>query len=527
MWVVLSILLTLLLLNGFTASAQDASAKPEVSDLTSQFQSAITQTPPFLTNLALTTALAGENQSNVKGISFLRVVTRAALAIRPQSDLPDSSMLKGVAEAAHLTPELALQESKQDLAFLSRGSGNEKVLAAGLQAALQATIDQKNRKKDATAKQSVPKSDSIASNAQSSPPASAPNVTSPTAGVPAVPAPLTSDLRDQLNEVRPVGFVQTYALALIKENLLNQHGAVAQVSGTPPPMSGLILTLGLYATAFCCGPVLLIVFFYVRGHNALPEFIHPVEAKTKEESSRLALQAVGLIALFIVLQVGAAIILQPFQKSNNKSSAGTELLVMAAVELVMVAGTIALTFWTPWRKRISLAKMGLTWPKPRQTILWGVGGYCVANFTQITLTLLLAPFIHQGGSAHPLTKELGAMSHSPLAILATFVTACIGAPFFEEFVFRGALTPAFRKVFGPGPNSLFWAMILTSMLFGMSHPTGPPSWIPLASIGVINCVLCYQTRSLWPAIICHACFNGAQLLLTLSLARHGMLFAAF
>lgn len=539
-WVLLFVLLALLIFNGLSSSAIDANEKVTLNDLTSQFQGAVTQTPPFLTNSALSGVLDQASQSSVKGSAFLRVTMRVALATPNPHLKTENAVLSGFSAQGQLKPEDALQKSNKDFADLLRGQGNERILAEGLQATLNQLKLNEKADQPATGSPAHPatkKGPELKPPITGAPPpihhpsggvVTGPPLTGahpPQAGVPAFPAPLQPALDLQLSQIHPVGFTQTYALALIKQSLLHQKGAIEAVTGNPPPVTGLVVALGLYATVFCCGLALFTVYFYLRAHNALPDFIHPAEAQTPEEGNRLALQAAALLAIFIMAMVGAALITGFTTKSGGTKSATSQLWLMAGLELAMVAATVALTWWKPWGIRLSLGKMGLTWPKLKQTVLWGLAGFCVVNFSQITLSVLLAPLIHSGGSAHPLTRDLGTMSHNEMAIIATFISACIGAPFFEEFVFRGVLTPAFRKVFGPGPNSLFWAIILTSMIFGMSHPTGPPSWIPLASVGAVNCLLCYQTRSLWPAIISHACFNGAQLLLVLSLAHHGLLTA--
>ncbi len=559
-WAALIGLLFLLVANGIAESNHDAKAKPKTKDLAVQFQDIITKSPTFFEKPLLSGLVDFENQADPAKVAFLRVVTRSALSLSDPS-LPHHtlSLLEFFANTSSLPSKEALDESASDFKILAKGNSNEAELAMALQQCLKAVavkaansnpkpgsnqeVRTQNRHEGVTGvtkgSSSAQKTPIISGSkpAKNQNPKLAKNQTHPSVSAVsgstttaskfqadhsqvASSGLTTAEWREKLSQIHPTNFVERYALALAQSILLNQPQPLKTLEGPPRSGSGLIFPIGLYSVVFFCGLVLLPVFIYLRGHDALPNFQHPAEATSQADGDRLALQSVGLIAMY--MGVSFLIALNMNSKSVGKGPS-SQLLLTSLVEMAILVGTIALTFWKPYGRRLSLAKMGLTSAKFKETFFWGLGGFCVALALEISLTFLLAPFFHSGGSAHPITKDLGEVGSNPLAIIATFLTASVGAPFFEEMLFRGTLTPALRKVFGSGPNALFYAILASSFVFGAGHPTGPPSWIPLGSIGVVNCILCYQTRSLWPAIICHGLFNGLQLMLVIACARHGFM----
>jgi len=92
------------------------------------------------------------------------------------------------------------------------------------------------------------------------------------------------------------------------------------------------------------------------------------------------------------------------------------------------------------------------------------------------------------------------------ATFAAFgVLALIAAPLGEEILYRGL-------VFGGALNLGFLpAALISGFLFALSH-VDPGTFIPFTAIGVMFAWLAWQSRSLWPNIICHAFFNGASFL---------------
>lgn len=85
-------------------------------------------------------------------------------------------------------------------------------------------------------------------------------------------------------------------------------------------------------------------------------------------------------------------------------------------------------------------------------------------------------------------------------------------PFCEEFFFRGFLLEKITKISGPGT-----AIILTSVLFGISHLTYTYAYTALISVvlGVLLSLVVIKTKNLFSAIFAHTIINITSLTLFL------------
>ena len=91
---------------------------------------------------------------------------------------------------------------------------------------------------------------------------------------------------------------------------------------------------------------------------------------------------------------------------------------------------------------------------------------------------------------------------APLSTYATLLAAVFIAPFCEEVFFRGFVFPGLRN-----GMSLVWAIIISSLLFGVAH--GDPGSFPvLFVIGLALAFLRWRTQSIWPGMILHMLNNG-------------------
>ena len=86
------------------------------------------------------------------------------------------------------------------------------------------------------------------------------------------------------------------------------------------------------------------------------------------------------------------------------------------------------------------------------------------------------------------------------------VAAIIGAPLIEELTFRaGPLTHLTKRM------PAFYAILLTSALFALAHGN-PIQMIYTFALGMISGYLFIKTDSIYPSIVCHFVFNGANLI---------------
>jgi membrane protease YdiL (CAAX protease family) len=75
-------------------------------------------------------------------------------------------------------------------------------------------------------------------------------------------------------------------------------------------------------------------------------------------------------------------------------------------------------------------------------------------------------------------------------------------PFVEELLFRGVLLTALDERFGG-----LVAVLLSAPIFAALHGS-VWSFVPLLFLGVALGSLTLSRRSLWPAVVLHAAYNG-------------------
>jgi membrane protease YdiL (CAAX protease family) len=91
---------------------------------------------------------------------------------------------------------------------------------------------------------------------------------------------------------------------------------------------------------------------------------------------------------------------------------------------------------------------------------------------------------------------------APLSTYATLFVAVFIAPFCEEVFFRGFVFPGLRH-----GMSLGWAIVISSLLFGVAH-ADPGSFPILFVIGLALSFLRWHTQSIWPCMMLHMLNNG-------------------
>lgn len=84
--------------------------------------------------------------------------------------------------------------------------------------------------------------------------------------------------------------------------------------------------------------------------------------------------------------------------------------------------------------------------------------------------------------------------------LGVTINSAIFTPIFEEILFRGVLFAILLKFMKP-----FWAISITSILFGLFHPS--EIWIFTFLGGILLTFTVYKTKSLIPAILAHSLWN--------------------
>jgi len=136
----------------------------------------------------------------------------------------------------------------------------------------------------------------------------------------------------------------------------------------------------------------------------------------------------------------------------------------------------------------------------------GVGG-------QIILDALYAPFVkHLKHFTAPTQRLVGASHGWGFAVIA--ILTVVGAPFFEEVLFRGLVFKALARLFTPprpGPSrrravGVGLAVAVDGIIFGLAH-WELYQFAGLAIFGMVLAFVSYRTGRLGMNMVAHASFN--------------------
>jgi membrane protease YdiL (CAAX protease family) len=155
---------------------------------------------------------------------------------------------------------------------------------------------------------------------------------------------------------------------------------------------------------------------------------------------------------------------------------------------------------------IDPALLGLRRPRswPRAAALV-VGAYVVVMLAAAALN----PVLEAGEEQGLVPEEWDPDRAAPF--VANFLVVALAAPIVEELTYRGVGIAVTRDRFGTWP-----AVAVTALAFGLAH--GLVVALPILTFfGVVLAVVRLRTESLYPAIVLHAVFNGAALLLAVTL----------
>jgi ABC-2 type transport system permease protein/sodium transport system permease protein len=179
------------------------------------------------------------------------------------------------------------------------------------------------------------------------------------------------------------------------------------------------------------------------------------------------------------------------------------------VALIIIQATMVLLFaFLPWMlvlyyKINSANAFSLRWPRPRfllAALLVGLGSWGVAH-ELVVLQARNGWFgLNEGiiKSLAPLQERLvGGLSLANCVLLLAVLPA-----FCEEFLFRGLLLSGLRQALGRG-----WSIAAVAVIFAIYHFT-IQRFVVTFLLGALLAWLCWQSRSLLPAVIVHLMHNG-------------------
>lgn len=152
--------------------------------------------------------------------------------------------------------------------------------------------------------------------------------------------------------------------------------------------------------------------------------------------------------------------------------------------------------------------------------------YSSLNFFATALVLIITGFVMQifvssilsiiNFYAPKLLASYNSMvekSFSPSNGALRVITVILFSPICEELVFRGPIFLFLRKNFLSGKKSRIFAVLITSLFFGLYHGNVVQFCYGLAS-GIILAVITIWFSSLIPAMILHICVNASAYLIS-------------
>ena len=180
-------------------------------------------------------------------------------------------------------------------------------------------------------------------------------------------------------------------------------------------------------------------------------------------------------------------------------------IFMGVIYIAMLFGV-----WAVARHRGPATVSGYLAPVSGRTMVLGVfSGVAMAALVLFAIWWLGA---HANVKFHATkSEETLLMAHNPLELAVSLVVVAVIAPFTEELYFRGLVLAWLRR--------WMWlplAALADAAIFGLvhgryvNHP-GAEGWIltvMVALVGLLNVGWYVRTRSLWPAFLTHAFYNG-------------------
>jgi hypothetical protein len=106
--------------------------------------------------------------------------------------------------------------------------------------------------------------------------------------------------------------------------------------------------------------------------------------------------------------------------------------------------------------------------------------------------------------AEQIDKSARSFAENPDLRIGYFIIGVFLAPFAEEYLFRGLVYRALDREWGG------WKAILAAAaFFAIYHPA--LSWLPVATLGVVNAILYKKSGKLAPAVLLHMAYNAVVL----------------
>lgn len=126
----------------------------------------------------------------------------------------------------------------------------------------------------------------------------------------------------------------------------------------------------------------------------------------------------------------------------------------------------------------------------------GIVGYGLNLIIQFT-------YLTWFGSNDPQGILHAAARGGALPFLLSFLGGAIFTPFGEEILFRGVVANALNRY------GAFAGVVVSSIIFGLAHGVSVILTVAIM-VGVLSAILFRATGSVWPSVVLHCVYNGAN-----------------
>ena len=204
-----------------------------------------------------------------------------------------------------------------------------------------------------------------------------------------------------------------------------------------------------------------------------------------------------LLSLLIITVISILVVITGLKKQPGIGVIGA-VIVIALTMLVRAEGLDTIGFSQP-----------ASWP------LTIFGGLVLGIVIQFITIIFIEPFsekITNTTHDHSIVENV---KGNWVAFVQWMLLVWVFVAFLEEGIYRGFLMTEFVKVFGSGSIALVANILLTAVVFGMSH--GYQSWSGIVSTGIIGAVLgvifVVSDFNIWLALFTHGFIDTAGIAL--------------
>ncbi len=235
-----------------------------------------------------------------------------------------------------------------------------------------------------------------------------------------------------------------------------------------------------------------------------------INKEIRKLSNASSLPVLLFLIAMIVAQFAVAFgvtLLEPF--GLNVSDEGLTLALYIIMDLIVTPLCI-LAFYIARGKKAGITIRN-SFVKPKMPASWiikwviiGTGFGYISSYISTFITLIIETIFNITIT----TQEIN-FGNTPIGVITTIGAVMIGAPIFEELLFRGSVYRN-NELMGQG-----FAVILTGITFGLWHTNGEQTFFA-SVLGIFLCYLYVKTRSIIPSIILHFTVNSISSIVTLA-----------